>query len=773
MGTGYYLAIDIGASSGRHILGSLVDGKIVCEEIYRFSNGPVNRDGHLYWDIDHLEESVIAGIAKCKEIGKIPVSIAIDTWAVDYVPLDAEGKRLRAPFCYRDGRTAGVDDAVYAIIPEKDLYRRTGIQKQIFNTIYQLMADKLQDPDTFAKTESILMIPDYLNYVLTGKKCFEYTNASTTQLLDPAKRDWDLDLIRMLGLPEKLFPALSEPGTLVGNLSAEMQEKVGFDAKVVLPGTHDTASAVLAVPMTEDAPYISSGTWSLLGAEKTAPDTGDEAQRQNFTNEGGAFGTIRFLKNIMGLWMIQQVRHELNDGYSFAELCDLAEKETIETLVDCNDARFLAPASMIEEIRTAAREQGAEIPQTPGQLAKVIYRSLAVCYKDAIAGLEKLQGRTYQKLHIVGGGANADYLNRLTAKSTGKTIYAGPTEATAIGNLTIQMIADGVFADIKAARKCIGESFEIKVYEDKPVVTESMDDYEEELERSFHRLSVGDLVRGVVIGVSDKDVTVDLGTYSEGIVPITELSNNPAFSIKGDIHVGDPVAAVVTREDNGRGAVALSIKKADDILAWDSLKQAKEDEEPFQVKIAEAVKGGVVTYLKGIRAFIPASQIAASYVEEPQEYVGKIIPVKVLEIDQEDKRLVLSGKAVAREKEAEARRERLSHIEIGAITEGTVERIERYGAFVKIGEDLSGLVHISQIANHRIKSVREVLTEGDTVKVKVLAVEDGKIRLSIKAVLDDEETAVQESVEDAPTEYHDGEAPTTSLADLLKGLKFD
>ena len=462
----YYLAVDIGASSGRHILAHMEQGKPVLEEIYRFPNGNEIREGHRVWDMEALVNSVLEGMKKCAEAGKIPVSMGIDTWGVDYVLTDAQDSPLMPCYAYRDARTEGMDLEVYKTISEEDLYARTGIQKAIFNTIYQLMDDKRSG--RLDRAEHLLMIPDYLHFCLTGVKKQEYTNATTGQLVDPVTCTWDRELIRMLGYPGKLFGELSMPGTPVGHLREEIRQQVGFDCLVVLPATHDTGSAVMSVPsLSEDTLYISSGTWSLLGCELEKANCGPEAKKANFTNEGGYDHRFRFLKNIMGLWMIQSVKEELEqkgEVYSFAKLCDLAEEASIDTLVDANDGRFLAPTSMIEEIRKACREQGQQVPETAGELARVIYRSLAVCYRKAIQELEHITGKSFDCIHIVGGGSNADYLNRLTAKETGKTVYAGPGEATAIGNLGAQFIADGVCGSLKDFRAMVMDSFEVKKY---------------------------------------------------------------------------------------------------------------------------------------------------------------------------------------------------------------------------------------------------------------------------------------------------------------------
>ncbi len=461
----YYLAVDIGASSGRHILAAIRDGKIVTEEVHRFPNGMAQRGGHLCWDVGQLFEEIKAGMKKCKELGKIPVSMGIDTWAVDFVLLDEKDQMIGDVVGYRDGRTENMDLEVYKTFPEKELYARTGIQKQIFNTIYQLMAVKKQQPEDLERAASMLMIPDYLHFLLTGEKCTEYTNATTTQLVNPATKDWDFELIDRLGYPRKIFQKILPAGSVLGHLTSQIQEEVGFDCQVVLPGTHDTASAVLAVPSNDlSSVYISSGTWSLMGIERMEADCSEKSHECNFTNEGGYHYRYRYLKNIMGLWMIQSLKKELSDQYSFAELCSLAEASGINSIVNCNDSRFLAPASMMDAITEALRDSGQEEPKSAGEFARVIYRSLAVCYGDTVKEIEALTGKPCEKIHVVGGGANADYLNRLITETTGKMVLAGPTEATAIGNLTAQMLTAGEWQTLHEARECIYDSFEIKKY---------------------------------------------------------------------------------------------------------------------------------------------------------------------------------------------------------------------------------------------------------------------------------------------------------------------
>lgn len=465
----YYLAIDIGASSGRHILAHLENGRLVLEEIHRFPNGMIQKDGEKCWDFDALFQEIITGLKKCKEAGKIPVSVGVDTWGVDFVLLDENDKVLGNTVGYRDDRNFGMDGEVYKIIPEDELYARTGIQKAVFNTIYQLMAVKKGHPEYLEKAKAFLMTPDYFHYLLSGLKSNEYTEATTSQLINPKTKEWDLELIERLGYPAKMFQKVSVPGTVLGDLSAEVQAQVGFNCKVVLPATHDTGSAVLAVPSNnQDTVYISSGTWSLMGVERMEADCSPASRAHNFTNEGGYQYRFRYLKNIMGLWMIQSVKKELKEeqglDLSFSEICAEASKQTIPSLVDCNDDRFLAPENMIREVQAACEESGQPVPHTYGEIASVIYNSLAKCYGDTIEEIQEITGKHYDSISIVGGGSNADYLNKLTAEYTHRTVYAGPTEATAIGNVMVQMMAGGELKDLHSARDCVFESFAVKTY---------------------------------------------------------------------------------------------------------------------------------------------------------------------------------------------------------------------------------------------------------------------------------------------------------------------
>ncbi len=457
----YYLAIDIGASSGRHILSHIENGKMILEEVYRFENGMEEKDGHLVWNYKSLFENILNGLAECKKIGKTPETVGIDTWGVDYALLDKDDNVIGDVYAYRDGRTEASIKAVHSIVPFEKLYERTGSQFQIYNTIYQLYADKLDG--RLDKAERFLMAPDFFAFLLTGVKKNEFTNASTTGLLSAKTREWDFDTIRDLGLPEKLFVPLSDPATLVGEVKPEIAERIGYTTKIVLTATHDTASAVMAVPELGQPLYISSGTWSLLGIESPTAISTKEALAANFTNEGGYNRSTRFLKNIMGLWMIQNVRKEHNKKYSWAEYVTLArEVKDFNSIVDVNDQKFLAPESMIDAIKEYCVETNQRPPETPGEIALCVYDSLAVCYAKAIDNIEQITGTKFDVIHIVGGGSQNGYLNELTAKRSGRKVSAGPVEATAIGNIIAQLLYGGAVKDIGSAKMLVKDSFDVE-----------------------------------------------------------------------------------------------------------------------------------------------------------------------------------------------------------------------------------------------------------------------------------------------------------------------
>ena len=452
-----YLAIDIGASSGRHIVGRAENGKFVTEEVYRFPNGNKTQGGHLIWDTEELLSHVKKGIAEAvKKCGRID-SFSIDTWAVDYVLMRGD-KEIFPCYAYRDGRTERAIAEVHGAVPFETLYEKTGIQFQPFNTVYQLYADKLSG--RLNEADGFLMLPEYLLYKLTGKRSCEYTNATSTGLVNAKTHAFDADIVSALGLPERLFEKrISQPGETVGPLKAEIAAEVGCDMTAVLCATHDTASAVLAAPVACDfsSPYISSGTWSLLGVEQERAHTDADSMRENFSNEGGPRFTFRWQKNIMGLWILQSARREL--GLDFAAAEALARANACGALVDCNDEIFLAPESMC----AAVREKAGDL--TDGQLLYCIYASLADCYKRALRAMEEKLGKKFGTLNVIGGGSRDKLLNELTARAAGVKVMAGPAEATALGNLMVQMIAGGEIKDIGEGREMIGNTFPLRTFE--------------------------------------------------------------------------------------------------------------------------------------------------------------------------------------------------------------------------------------------------------------------------------------------------------------------
>lgn len=447
------LAIDIGASSGRHILGSVENGKIVLTEIYRFENGIKDENGTLVWDIQHLVNEVIRGVARCKEIGKIPSTVAIDTWGVDYVLLDKNKKEILPVVSYRDSRTDKVQDEVAQIISQQELYAKTGIQKQNFNTIYQLYCDRKSGK--LDNAEYFLMIPDYLSFKLTDVIKNEYTNATTTGMVNAETKLWDKDIIERLDLPKHLFNELNTPCSLIGNFTKEIQDYVGFDSTVIFAPSHDTASAVAACPIDDNSVYISSGTWSLIGVESLKPIVNTESQKANFSNEGGIDYRFRFLKNYMGMWLFQNIRKNLDKKYTYDEMMHLAQSSTCVKYFDVNDESLVAPDNML----TAVNNLIGDLPLA--DTLSCVYHSLARSYKNAVDEIEKSADKTIDNIFIVGGGSKDSYLNKLTAQYTGKRVVTGLSEATATGNLLSQIMYDKKISLAKA-RDIVKNSFDIK-----------------------------------------------------------------------------------------------------------------------------------------------------------------------------------------------------------------------------------------------------------------------------------------------------------------------
>ena len=447
----YHLAIDIGASSGRHILGYIEDGKIRLEEIHRFEDYLKEENGSLIWDIEKLVREVNTGIAKCGELGKIPATIAIDTWGVDYVLLDENKQELLPCYSYRDNRNNLIQDEVASIISQEELYGKTGIQKANFNTVYQLYCDKKSGK--LDKAAYFLMMPDYLAFKLTGVIKNEYTNATTTNLVNAETKTWDAEILDTLGIKKDIFSEISLPCSEVGKL-------VGFDfeSTVILAPSHDTASAVAACPINANSVYISSGTWSLIGTENLEPVLSDAALKANFTNEGGINYRFRFLKNYMGMWLFQNIRKDLKKQFTYDELMNLAMKAGEYEYIDTNDNAFLAPDSMIKAIRTYLNND--RLPMDV--LINSVYHSLAKAYADVVSEIENVCGKTIDAINIVGGGSKDKYLNQLTAQYTNKRVLAGPVEATATGNIISQMMYANKELTLEKARELVKESFDIQ-----------------------------------------------------------------------------------------------------------------------------------------------------------------------------------------------------------------------------------------------------------------------------------------------------------------------
>jgi rhamnulokinase len=427
----YYLAIDIGASSGRHIVGWQENGEIKTNEVYRFPNGVQEENGHLTWDVQALFSNVIMGIKEAFRLYPKIESLSIDTWGVDYVLLKGD-EEVYPVYAYRDNRTETITSQIHEKVPFNELYRHTGCQFQPFNTIYQLYDEKLNGQ--LEGVTDMLMMPEYLMWKLCGVKAREYTNATTMGMVGAQTGEFDMEIVERLGYPKHLFPQLCQPGTVLGNLRLEIVAAVGGNCKVVLCATHDTGSAVEGIPMEGNHPYISSGTWSLLGVKTPKPITDAGSEAANYSNEGGV-GYNRYQKNIMGMWLVNELQREICPDMKFPEIVRLAEESTCEVLVDANAPEFLAPKSM----KVAFDNATGNALATVGDYFRCAYRSLAVSYKQAIKELEANTGCTYEKLYIVGGGAKNAFLNRLTEEATGKQVIALPIEATALGNLKIQM----------------------------------------------------------------------------------------------------------------------------------------------------------------------------------------------------------------------------------------------------------------------------------------------------------------------------------------------
>ncbi|NWO00514.1 rhamnulokinase [Tetragenococcus halophilus] len=464
-----FIAVDIGASSGRLIESYIENRKIQMKELYRFKNNFSLNGKYERWDIEYLVEEILNGLTIAKDKGITEAFVGFDTWAVDYCLLDNQGKLISQPIAYRDTRTESAVSEFQRKMDLDKLYEKTGIQIQSFNTLFQLF---VEEKEKIKQAKTLLLIPDYLGYVFTGKMVTEKTNASTMQLLNTKTRTWDKKLLDILGISEKIFPPLVDPGSILGTLIKEKFPTYDLpDVTFLNVASHDTASAVLGTPGNgKNWAYISSGTWSLLGLETESFNLTKEAFLSNYTNEWGANNTVRFLKNIMGMWLIQEVARLQDYQYSYIQLAEMAETvPSFQQFIDINDPRFLNPKNMIQELQKYCRETNQIIPKTPAEIARCIFDNLALCYGKELKQLEKLSKEKIQKLHIVGGGSNNQLLNQLTADITGIEVVAGPSEATTIGNIIMQMLAIKEFDSFKAARQCVQDSFVLHFYQPQAI----------------------------------------------------------------------------------------------------------------------------------------------------------------------------------------------------------------------------------------------------------------------------------------------------------------
>lgn len=465
-----YLAADFGGGSGRVIAGWLEDGKLTMEEIHRFGNRQVRLGDHVYWDFPALFEDMKAGLKKAASKGYEVESIGVDTWGVDFGLIDRDGQLLGNPVCYRDARTAGMTEKLFETLNPTEHYATTGIQVMEINTLAQLLS--IKGTAQLEAAEHLLFMPDLFSYFLTGKATNEYCIASTSELLDAKRREWSWETIEALGLPKRIFGNIVMPGTVRGELRKDIAEETGLkDVKVIAVGSHDTASAVAAVPAIEgDGPvaFLSSGTWSLLGIELPEPILTEEARQAEFTNEGGVGGRIRFLQNITGLWILQRLMaewKERGEEQTFGELLPAAAQASISSIIPVADAAFTNPPSMEKAISDYCRQSNQPVPQTKGEFVRCLFQSLAKKYKDAIEGVNGLLPESLKRLHIIGGGSQNGLLNQFTADALGIPVWAGPAEATAMGNILVQAMAAGEVADLAELREVVRRSVTPKVFE--------------------------------------------------------------------------------------------------------------------------------------------------------------------------------------------------------------------------------------------------------------------------------------------------------------------
>ena len=467
----YFIACDLGGDSGRVILGTLKSGWLKLEEIHRFSNGPAKIGGTLRWNVLRIFEELKVGLRKIADRNILADSVSVDSWGVDYVLLNAQQPMLGLPYQYRDGRTEKPYAAALETVGMDRIFSETGLQFMPINTLYQLLDDVKQNGGLLGLADKFLLIGDYINFLFSGVARAEESIASTTQIYNPKSRAWSSELIRDFKIPASLFPEIVKSGTILGPLTPDIQVETGLSGiRVVASCSHDTGAAVAAVPAEgEDWAYLSSGTWSLIGVELPEPLINEKVRDLNFTNEAGYGGTTRFLKNIVGLWILQESKRTwASEGQplDYSEIEGLAEdSEPFRSLINPNAARFLKPGNMPTKVADYCRETGQPVPETPGQVARCIYESLAICYRTTLDQIEGLIGRKISRLHIVGGGSQSSLLNQFAANATGRTVLAGPVEATACGNVLIQALALGHLTDLAAARKVVSNSFLIRRYQ--------------------------------------------------------------------------------------------------------------------------------------------------------------------------------------------------------------------------------------------------------------------------------------------------------------------
>lgn len=466
------LAFDFGASSGRAIIGCFDGDKITLEEVHRFSNDPVSVGGTVYWDVLRLFYEIKQGIIKAKIAGGFD-SIGIDTWGVDFGLIDSEGKLMENPIHYRDARTAGLVDEAFKTMPKEKLYGITGIQFMELNTLFQLISLKKYRPWMLERADKMLFMPDLFGYMLTGKMCAEYSIASTSQLIDLDKRTWSKEILDAFGIKESVFAPLVQPGTVLGELSKEVCEECGVDpVPVISVCGHDTQSAITSVPCEDgDFAFLSSGTWSLFGTELDKPIVNETSMNINITNEGGFDGSTGFLKNIIGLWLIQESRRQWKrEGkeYSYADLEKLAlAAEPFKCFIDPDAPEFVPHGNIPERVREFCRKTGQYVPETVGEIMRCIYESLAMKYRLTFEKLRECTERDYPVIHVIGGGTKDGLLCQMTANSCDRTVKAGPIEATVMGNVAVQLMSDGSVKNIGQARKIVADSSELKTFEPK------------------------------------------------------------------------------------------------------------------------------------------------------------------------------------------------------------------------------------------------------------------------------------------------------------------